>query len=250
MQYLPTYSPLMLWARSNKILTFDLTVEEWKPLFRLKTEIPVSPSSYAVLLDGDQVLLRTNSEELACVYLLTAGTVERLPNLLQYRTFDGFICLPYTRRVYSFGGMRDEVEMNSVEMLVKTRTEWEEQPGMIHPRHSFNPCLHLDVIFLCGGNETGASERFDPVTRTYEPLKFVTSPGSSVTLSLGDSLLIYSSYRYQHWKDVLVTEHSHKLHSFVTSSPPLLVQDKVYLFNSFLMKAYEFTLEGEMRLLS
>lgn len=246
--YLPTFRAQMVWVKESKVLGFDLDIQQWKSLFTLHSQVPVSPSSYALLLDGDQVLLRTNAEQEARLYLLTAGVVERMPDLLELCELDGFICRPYTRAMYSFGGL-GTTALRTAEVLARTQRKWQVLPQMTHSRHSFNPCLHLDYIYLCGGNESGSSERFNPITQTYEDIALVTNPGSSVTISLGESLLVYSSHLCQHWKDQILEKREHRLHSLVSSCAPLFVRDCVYLFNPFLMKAYELTLTGETRLL-
>lgn len=247
--YLPTFHPQMVWVRESKVLAFDLDLLQWKPLLVLNSQVPVSPSSYAILLDGNQVLLRTNVEREARMYLLTGGVVDRMPDLLECCILDGFTCRPYSRAVYSFGGLRETTALQSAELLARTQRKWQALPVMTESRHSFNPCLHLDYIYLCGGNQSGSSERFHPIDQTYESIKLLTNSGSSVTISLGESLIVYSSHLCQHWKDYEVEKREHHLHSLVSSCPPLFVRDCVYIFNPFLMKVYELTLMGETRVL-
>ena len=127
--------------------------------------------------------------------------------------------------------------------------KWQSIPAMTVARHSFTPCVHSSRIYLVGGNSEGLSELFDPYTKEYSPLSLRVKPGSALTVAKDNCLYVFSSYLFQQWdmRDGKVTQKYHWLHSMLCSCPPIVGDDKVWSYNPYFGKVYEFTMEGDVQ---
>lgn len=165
---------------SNYLRLFDFAKKRWSPKVFLNCQIQVTDSSAWIVLQipgkcrvfccgGSNYGL--HRESLNTAYVLSAdGAVQPQHYLQRARGQHGLI--QWRNEVLVFGGVRK----GHLDMFSPTKTaeslrfqssqNWEKLPLMGHTRHSFNPCLHKEIIYLSGG----FLEAYSPEQRSYLPL--------------------------------------------------------------------------------
>jgi len=175
---------------------FNFAGKRWGPKVPLHCAIQVTDISSWVVLQSPgkcRVFCCGGSNGLASnrAYMLSAdGAVQPQPNLLQARGQHGLIQWRY--QVFVFGGVRkvhsdNNSPMKSGESLqLHAAQNWLQLPRMQRTRHSFNPCLHGEVIYLSGS----CLEVYSPERCTFLPLRMELPEYSSCCVYSEENVLV------------------------------------------------------------
>jgi len=158
--------------RQNSLRFLDSRSQTRTPQVVLTCTIPLSTdTSRWIILHTGKVLCcggKSRKDWLSTVYLISGnGEVERKPALLKGRASPGLI--QWQDYVLLFGGENRGPLLDSESLALPNGRCWQSLPSMSSPKHSFNPCLFYDVIYLCGcGSEW--LEGFAPRANCYTAL--------------------------------------------------------------------------------
>lgn len=166
----PNY--LLADLRKNSLRFLNVRTQTRTPQVSLHFTIALSLefSRWIVLNSGKVVCCggKSRKDWLATTYLIgTNGTVEKKPSLLKARGAQGL--MQWREFVLLFGGDHNGPLVECESLLLPNGRCWQVLPSMAHGKHSFNPCLLHDIIYLYGyGSET--LEGFSPRQNSYLPL--------------------------------------------------------------------------------
>lgn len=144
-------------------------------LFNCKTRLSVSTritqvsdTSSAVMIRNDKVFFTGGyqTEHRAFLCDFTKDEIEEYPNTLDRRRYHGSAY--YFNRVFLFGG--DIQTGKTAEKCTFTSKTWTWLLPMPTNRSAFTPCIHMQGIYLCGGN-VSICHLFHIHTETYDTLQ-------------------------------------------------------------------------------
>jgi len=245
--YLPQ-PPKLVKLTSIAALFFDLALCRWVSLCKLSSYFNAS-ASVVCLTDGKivgcggngfkgkELQIRRNAWEIG------KGKMRKLADMRVRRCFHGVCLLENRDFVYVFGGGN-----NSAEMYNLQTSQWQELPPMLFPHSSFQPCAHLSMVLLCGGNPQGQCEAFHSTSLTYQQLSLVTNTGFALTVCTGDSFLTYSRSLEQRWsleRDAVTGRETEKW-DLSTRCPPIHYEGRTYVASA--VEDCVFVLTGRERL--
>lgn len=166
----PNY--LLADLRQNSLRFLDARTQTRTPQVPLHCTLALSiDTSRWIILHNGKVLCcggKSRKDWMSTAYLVSVnGAVERKPALLKGRAAPGLI--QWRDYVLLFGGENCGPLIDCESLLLPQGRCWQVLPSMTGARHSFNPCLLYDIIYLCGyGSEW--LEGFSPRENCYVPL--------------------------------------------------------------------------------
>lgn len=124
---------------------------------------------------------------------MKTGIVERPPNMISNRQFEGILCT--RQQVFVFGGHNGTSILNTAEKYGLARKPWVNLPDLM-PKglHVVSVCEHSSGLYLSGYDGSGTSfVHFNLENETFQLLRSDPYRGYSLISCLGDEL--YHIYR-------------------------------------------------------
>lgn len=212
---------------------FAASSESWGAPILLSSAIDVRNSAF-LLLSTQYILCAGGYDSKYHTFLRTAlllsceGSVRELTGLGVARCGIGLV--EYEGRVWGFGG-RDVKVGTVVERIGLEGGEWEIVREMSSARAYFNPVIHEEEAYLCGGL-TPSCECFSFGTETYRSLSYQLPESSeSLVTMLPTGFLILTSRHISHipFKVGEMTTQEARIDCVKTSCGPVLLDEKLYI---------------------
>jgi len=245
---LPTPSLLPL-VTSRYLAVLDCATGTWKPKINFPRTMSIDEKSAAVLLPDNSVVvagggLGKNRWSAEVYRIPESGEITQLKSLNDARRFPG-ICL-CAGEIFLFGGINTREMAQSEKLVVAELQAWTRLPNMLTPRSNFNPCTHLDLVYLCGGAETTACEAYYRATSTFQSLNLVLPEcGPTSTVIVGTEMVILAWHYVMWWDGQQSTrEARHTDWNVWSNSPPQVVEKSAFLVRSWNECAFRIDLDG------
>lgn len=179
--------PILAHVTSTSLRFFNFHCSTWSPYILLRTKIQADSSSSWVILEDSCIFCCGGNQKAAAYILGCDGSVKQKANMNAERGGHGLLA---ASNPYVFGGYG----LQTCEKLELHNSKWIPLPSMREARWSFNPCMLLGTVYLCGGN-SATMEAFTPQTDAFFPLH-VMLPQScgACCLYFHNHLLVLHSY--------------------------------------------------------
>ena len=157
---------------TNVVEVYSPTQNAWRPI----TSLPQPISSGVALADGSFLYFfggwdGSNYLDTAFIYDPAEDSWRPLPAMAQARAFatGQFV----TGQLYVVGGFDGKKELSICEYFDPTLSQWSECPPLLLPRGGSASVAVLNKLYVVGGGLAGEqevtfSERYDPVTETWQ----------------------------------------------------------------------------------
>lgn len=197
--YFPTTLGHLFDLQPHCIRQFDFATLHWQSSYAMQSPILVHSytSRWVTLGDarvfccgGSQVDPRSREFTYwRSAYIVSAaGNVSEQAEMLQARECHGLTL--WKQSVYVFGGSERGASLRSCEGLPLQGSIWQKRAPMNEGRSDFNPCLYLDLIYLCNKS----IQCFVPLNNCYLRLNFDLPDFSPCCVYVkGDVLVVHTS---------------------------------------------------------
>lgn len=179
-------------------------------------------------------------------YLISMQKMLKLPLMPVVKGLAGVIFYASTNSIYLFGGLtrtKESIMLRDAIKLDCSVKKWSPVPPMPSCRFNFLPTPHGSLILLCGGNEEGSVDLYDPRTNQYQTLAVKVPRNTIFTVKSGEEYWSYSEIEVAVWRDGSVLEYRSLQREQGWSPNPgqsiVQIRGKVYVLSAGVRGYYE-----------
>jgi len=179
-------------------------------------------------------------------YLISMQKMLKLPLMPIVKGLAGVIFYASTNSIYLFGGLtrtKESIMLRDAIKLDCSVKKWSPVPPMPSCRFNFLPTPHGSLILLCGGNEEGSVDLYDPRTNQYQTLAVKVPRNTMFTVKSGEEYWSYSEIEVAVWRDGSVLEYrSLQIEQGWSPNPGqsiVQIRGKVYVLSAGVRGYYE-----------
>lgn len=170
----------------------------------------------------------------------------KLPLMPVVKGLSGIIFYASTNTIYLFGGLTRDKESVILRDAIKLDfrvKKWSPVQQMLSGRFDFLPILHMSRILLCGGNDEGTVELYDPKADQYQRLSISVPMRTVFTVKNGEEFWSYSERVVTRWREEQIIERRNVQAAGIwspnTNQPIVLISGKVYVLSASERGYYE-----------
>jgi len=218
----------------SQLQVYDLTTKQVVKTHTLTRTF--TPATVFCTVDSARMLCigaYPATKEVYWVNMSESCLITAAAELLTARGYAGVVLVK--KCVLVFGGNNPQISAS--EKYTTLSNTWTALPPMTQPRHAFNPCAHLNDIYLAELRQYKGAEKFSLLTETYTQLTvaLTSSAGHSMSVLVGKEILFlsYEKKLYKwHLETGAVTSADFAVNSppthYLSSNPPIYTRDKAY----------------------